>query len=66
MSYTKKFRPPKTKVCKGCNAEKPLKEFNINTENKDGRYSKCKKCLKAIEEKKKEDKKEYAKTFFDF
>jgi hypothetical protein len=66
MSYTDKFRPPKTKVCKGCDAEKQLKEFNINTENKDGRYSKCKKCLKAIEKKKKEDKEEYAKTYFDF
>jgi hypothetical protein len=66
MGLTEKFRPPKTKVCVGCKEKKPLKEFNINTENKDGRYSKCKKCLKAIEKKKKEDIKEYAKTFFVF
>lgn len=66
MGYTDKFRPPKSKVCKGCNKERPLKEFYLNGDSKDGHYNTCPDCLKAIEKKKKEDKKEYAKTFFDF
>lgn len=65
MNLTDKFRPPKTKVCTGCKKDKPLKDFYMNGESRDGRHSKCGDCLRAVEYQKKAQQKEQAKTFFD-
>lgn len=62
---TDQFRPPATKVCTGCKKDKPLKDFYLNGESRDGRHSKCGDCLRAIEQQKKTQRKEKAKTFFD-
>jgi hypothetical protein len=65
-NLTDKHRPPKTKVCKRCKKEKPLKEFQRHGETKDGRHPKCKDCTKEVEAKKKEEDKKYSKRFFTF
>lgn len=61
---TDHFRPPKTKVCNACKKEKPLKQFYLNPDNKDGRTNKCIACLLEVEDKKTGKKAEYAKQFF--
>lgn len=66
MNLTDKFRPPKTKVCNSCKKDRPLKDFTIQTDNKDGRGNKCRQCLKDIEEQKKAENAEYAKNYFTF
>ena len=66
MGLTNKFRPPKTKICNTCKIEKPLKDFYLCGENKDGRTNKCADCLKDVEKQKKIDKAEYAKKYFTF
>lgn len=65
MNFTSAFRPPKNKICTGCKKEKPLKEYYLNSESRDGRHSKCRDCLRTIEDQKKTNRKEKAKTFFD-
>lgn len=40
-----------TKVCIGCEQEKPVTEFNRSTQSKDGYRSRCKVCRKAYEAK---------------
>ncbi len=37
-----------TKVCKKCNTEKPLEDFNQQATSKDGRQGYCKTCKKII------------------
>lgn len=64
-NLTDKFRPPKTKICTGCKKDKPLKDFYLNGESRDGRHSKCGDCLRAVEHQKTAQRKEHAKTFFD-
>lgn len=66
MGLTDKFRPAKKKVCNTCNKERPAKDFPMQTENMDGRSSKCRDCLKEIENQKKAQQAEYAKQFFTF
>lgn len=66
MSLTDKFRPPKTKACKTCKIEKPLNNFPIQTESKDGRHNKCRECLKEVEKQKKASLAKYAKQYFTF
>ena len=66
MSLTDKFRPVKKKVCNTCNIEKPAKDFPMQRENPDGRSSRCRACLKEIENQKKADQAEYAKNYFTF
>lgn len=66
MSLTAKFRPPEKKICIGCKTEKPISEFNHNSDTPDGRTYKCKVCLKEIEEKKKAKQAEYSKKYFTF
>lgn len=66
MSLTDKFRPPKSKACNSCKIEKPLNNFPIQTENKDGRHNKCRDCLKEVEAQKKANLAEYAKNYFTF
>jgi hypothetical protein len=60
-----RFRPPKTKTCRICKIEKPIKEFSVQGKNTDGRTHECRSCKKDIEDQKKASRKEYAKTFFD-
>lgn len=62
---TDKFRPPKTKACRACKVEKPLDEFYLNAESNDGRTNKCISCLIKADQKRKEERKEYGKLFFD-
>lgn len=64
-SLTDRFRPPKTKVCKACKVDKPIKEFAHNIKNKDNYDQNCRACKKAIEDQKELKRKEHAKTFFD-
>ena len=59
------FRPPKTKTCRICKIEKPIKEFSVQIKNSDSRTHECRACKKEIEDQKKEQRKEHAKTFFD-
>lgn len=66
MSTLDSFRPPKTKVCRSCKIEKPMSEFYLNAETKDGRTYKCAACLVEADRKKKAEKKEYGKKFFTF
>lgn len=66
MGYTDKFRPPKTKVCITCKKDLPLKDYPTQTDNKDNRGSKCRQCLKEVEERKKAGQAEYAKNYFTF
>lgn len=35
------------KICLGCEQEKPLDDFRVNSRAKDGRTSRCKDCLNA-------------------
>lgn len=63
---TASFRPPATKICTGCKKEKSLKDFHLNSEGKEGRQSKCKDCIKEVEDKKKANQAEYAKKYFTF
>lgn len=62
---TDKFRPPKTKVCRLCKQDKPVKEFARNIRGRSGYANECRTCNREQENKKTEQQKENAKTFFD-
>jgi hypothetical protein len=50
------------KFCSKCKIEKSLEEFHKNKSKKDGLANVCKKCIKEINKKRKEEKKEYDKN----
>lgn len=54
----------RTKPCRDCKADKPLKDYDKHGQNADGRMSYCRACRKAKDDKKKAALKEYSKTFF--
>lgn len=66
MGLTDQFRPSKTKVCRKCRIEKPMTEFYLNAESKDGRTNKCSSCLIEMANRKKAEEAEYAKKYFTF
>lgn len=62
---TDKFRPPATKVCRLCKEDKPTKDFARNFRGRSGYANECRVCKNDHENRKKEEQKEQAKTFFD-
>lgn len=63
---TDKFRPPKTKVCRLCKVEKPIKDFVHNLKGRHGYANECRCCKKEHEDRKKAAKSEYGKKYFTF
>jgi hypothetical protein len=55
-----------TKTCITCHIPKPLKDFRRQGDTKDGRRSTCTACVKAADDKRKAEKKEYGKKYFTF
>jgi hypothetical protein len=61
---TGQLEPPTTKVCRTCKIEKPITEFHLNAENKDGRTNDCGDCRNKAYRLKKEKQKSYGTQFF--
>lgn len=55
-----------TKLCIRCHVPKPLYDFAIKTEKKDGRDTQCKQCERKERAKRKAQEKEYSKKYFTF
>lgn len=63
---TDKFRPPVTKVCRICKAEKPIKDFAQNIKGRNGYANECKVCKRDADKAREEKRAEYAKNYFTF
>lgn len=62
---TDKFRRPATKVCRLCEKELPIKDFNLSIKGRFGYTNECRACRKEHEDRKVRKRKEHAITFFD-